>query len=207
MRIYVFNTVLAALLFFPYNNCMNKSELREQALWHLERIRPEDEDMEQAAELFQAHVPVEAGQVVALYWPMKSEFDARYIIDDLIKRGISVALPIAHKTTREMTFSKWDGKSDLTKGDFGIMVPAKQDVVEPDIVVVPMLAFDMKGNRLGRGAGHYDTTLAALRKKRNILAVGVAFSAQAVLFALPIEDHDQKLDMIITPKGVHDFRD
>lgn len=196
-----------AFIFPLYFHSMNKADLREQALWHLERIKPEDEDMEQAATLFQTHVPVQDGQVVAVYWPMKYEFDARYIIDDLVKRGVQIALPIAHKTTREMTFSVWDGTGDLVRGDFGIFIPPVQTLIDPDIVVVPMLAFDLKGNRLGRGAGHYDTTLAALRKKKPILAVGVAFSAQAVLFNLPVEAHDQKLDMIVTPKGVHDFRD
>lgn len=187
-------------------NMSTKTELREHALFHMERIRPEDESAEDAAALFQSHVPVADTQTVALYWPMAHEFDVRFIMDDLMRRNVQIALPIAHKTTREMTFSKWDGKGDLVKGDFGIFIPPALELVEPDIVVVPMLAFDLKGNRLGRGAGHYDTTLAALRKKRNILAVGVAFAAQAVLFNLPVEDHDQRLDMIITPKAVHDFR-
>ena len=184
----------------------DKNTLREQALWHLERIRPEDEDIEQASHLFQKHITIEANQIVALYWPMKHEFDVRFIMDDLIKRDVQIALPIAHKTTREMTFSKWNGTGDLVKGDFGIFVPPVIEPVEPDIVVVPLLAFDLKGNRLGRGAGHYDTTLATLRQRKKILAVGVAFAAQAVLFNLPVEDHDQKLDMIITPKAFHDFR-
>lgn len=204
----VFNTVLAALLFFLYKIPMtDKKTLREHALWHMERIRAEDEDMEHASHLFKAHVPIEPHQTIAFYWPMAHEFDVRFIMDDVIKRGIQIALPVAHKTTREMTFSKWNGEGDLIKGDFGIFVPPVIDPIDPDIVIVPMLAFDLKGNRLGRGAGHYDATLAALRKKQKILAVGVAFAAQAVLFNLPVEDHDQKLDMIITPKGFHDFRD
>lgn len=184
----------------------DKNTLREQALWHLERIRPEDEDIENAAVLFQTHVPLAPHQTVALYWPMKHEFDVRFIMDDLIKRNVQIALPIAHKTTREMTFSKWNGAVDLVKGDFGIFAPPVIEPVEPDIIVVPLLVFDLKGNRLGRGAGHYDTTLAAIRQRKKILAVGVAFAAQAVLFNLPVENHDQKLDMIITPSAFHDFR-
>ena len=184
----------------------DKNTLREHALWHLERIRAEDEDVEHAAALFQTHVPIEDGETIALYWPMKHEFDVRFIMDDLLKRGIQIALPIPHKTTREMTFSKWNGTGDLVRGEFGVFVPPVLDPVHPDIVVVPMLAFDLKGNRLGRGAGHYDATLATLRNKKTILAVGVAFAAQAVLFNLPIEDHDQKMDMLITPKAFHDFR-
>lgn len=185
---------------------MNKDELREQALLHLEKIRPEDEDCEGTTALFRQHVEVKPGLVVAAYWPMSNEFDVRYIIDDLISRGVAVALPIASRSKREMTFSKWDGKGDLVKGEYGVFIPPKEDLVEPDILLVPFLAFDRKGYRLGRGAGHYDATIAALRVKKPILAIGVGYASQAVLFNLPVEDHDQKMDMIITPNGVMDFR-
>lgn len=185
---------------------MSKDELRESALLHLEKIRAQDEDVEAAAALFRDHVPLKNGDVVAVYWPMTNEFDVRYILDDLIKRGFTTALPIAERSRREMTFAKWDGSGNLIKGNFGIFVPPQTQLVEPDVIVVPMLAFDRKGSRLGRGGGHYDTTLAALRQKRDILAVGVAYASQVVLFPLPVEPHDQKLDLIITPAGVHDFR-
>lgn len=185
---------------------IEKDEMREQALLHREKIRPDTEDVEGMAALFESHVPLTAGQVVAAYWPIGYEIDVRYIIDDVIKRGHKIALPVTLKNSREMVFSQWDGKGDLVKGGFGAFVPPKEQLVEPDVVLVPMLAFDRKGNRLGRGGGHYDATLAALRKKRNILAVGVAYAAQAVLFNLPCEEHDQKMDMILTPQGVQDFR-
>ncbi len=185
---------------------VDKDELREQALLHREKIRPDTEDVEGMGALFQKHVKLASGQVVAAYWPIGNEIDVRFLIDDLIKADVTVALPITRKDSREMSFSLWDGKGDLIKGAFGAFVPPKEQLVEPDIVLVPMLAFDRKGNRLGRGGGHYDATLAALRKKRNILAVGVAYAAQAVLFNLPMEEHDQKMDMILTPQGVQDFR-
>jgi len=185
---------------------IEKEELREQALLHREKIRPDTEDVEGMGALFKDNVPLKAGQVVAAYWPIGDEIDVRYLIDDLIKAGVTVALPVTNKNDRVMSFSRWDGQGDLVKGTFGAFVPPKEQLVEPDIVLVPMLAFDRKGNRLGRGGGHYDATLAALRKKRNILAVGVAYAAQAVLFNLPSEEHDQKMDMILTPNGVQDFR-
>lgn len=185
---------------------MNKDELREQALLHLEKIRPEDEDCEGTSALFQQHVDVKPGQIVAAYWPMGSEFDVRYIIDDLITKGVPVALPISNRSKKEMVFSKWDGKGDLIKGTYGVFIPPKEELVEPDILLVPLLAFDRKGYRLGRGAGHYDATLAALRAQKHIIAIGVGYASQAVLFNLPVEDHDQKMDMIITPNGVMDFR-
>lgn len=185
---------------------MTKDELREQAKAHLERIPPEDKDYEVASALFHEHVPVKDGQIVSLYWPMQDEFDTRYLIDDLLKRDILIALPVAKKGARVMSFQTWDGKGELVRGDYGIMVPPSGDMVDPDIVIVPMLAFDRKGHRLGRGAGHYDATLEDLRAKKNILVVGVAYATQIVLFGLPAEEHDQMLDMVVTPSGVHDFR-
>ncbi len=185
----------------------DKNTIREQAALHRDRIRPEDEDIENAAFLFREHVQMQAGQIVAAYWPIGKEFDVRYIIDDLLKAGIQVALPVTGKDGREMTFSLWDGKADLVKGAFGIMTPPAEVLVTPDIIIAPFLAFDRRGYRLGRGGGHYDATIATLRAKHEILAVGVGYAAQAVLFNLPVEDHDQKMDMIITPGGVHDFRD
>ncbi len=203
----VLDTVLAALYFFLYKIPMiEKEELREHALLHMERIRPDSEDVEAMVGHFHEHVPLKDGQVVAAYWPMTGEVDVRYIIDDLLREGAKVALPVPSKTMRQMTFALWDGKGDLVKGNFGVFVPPREQLVEPDVILVPMIAFDRKGNRLGRGAGHYDTTLAALRQKRDVLVVGVAYAAQAVLFNLPVEEHDQKMDIIITPQGVQDFR-
>ena len=183
---------------------IEKEELREQAVLHRDRIRPDDENVEAIAGHFAPYV--KDGQVVAAYWPMDHEIDVRYIIDDLLNRGVTIALPVASRKSREMVFSKWDGKGDLAKGNFGVFVPPKEDLVEPDIVLVPMLAFDRKGNRLGRGGGHYDATIAGLREKKNVLIIGVAYAAQAVLFNLPAEEHDQKMDMILTPQGMQDFR-
>ena len=185
---------------------MIKDELREQALLHREKIRAEDEDIEAAVAHFRRAVDIQ-GKIVAAYWPLGDEFDARYFIDDLLKAGARVALPIATKTSRVMAFAPWNPKGDLIKGDFGIFIPKTDERVEPDILLVPFLAFDRKGYRLGRGGGHYDATIESLRAAKEILAVGVGYAAQAVLFNLPVEPHDQKLDMVITPQGVHDFRD
>ena len=184
---------------------MTKNELREQAMLHRERIRPEDEDIENASALFNQAVAAK-DKLVGAYWPIGDEFDVRYLIADILKDGGGIALPVASKTTRQMQFAPWDGKADLIKGDWGIYVPKTDERVEPDILLVPFLAFDRKGYRLGRGGGHYDATIAALRGKKEILAVGVGYAAQAVLFNLPVEPHDERLDMVITPQGVHDFR-
>ena len=80
------------------------------------------------------------------------------------------------------------------------------DALLPDILLIPFLSFDRYGYRLGQGGGYYDATLAHLREEKDILAIGMGYAQQAVLFKLPAEDHDQKMDMVITPQNVHDFR-
>lgn len=203
----VLDTVLAALCVFLYKIPMiEKEELREQATLHRDRIRADSENVEAIAQLFKDHVRPQVGQIVAAYWPMQNEIDVRYIIDDLLESGIEIALPVASRTSRVMIFSRWDGKGNLAKGQFGVFVPPEENIVEPDILLVPMLAFDRKGNRLGRGGGHYDATIKALRDKKAVTVAGVAYSTQAVLFNLPVQEHDQKMDIIITPQAVHDFR-
>jgi 5-formyltetrahydrofolate cyclo-ligase len=194
-------------LFFLYKEFMtNKGELREQAVLHRDKIRPGDEDLEVACRLFLEAAPVEKGRIYGAYWPIGNEFDVRYMIDDILKAGGHIALPVASKSSREMSFAPWDGKAGLVKGAWGVSVPPTDERVEPDVLLVPFLAFDRKGYRLGRGGGHYDATIAALRAKKEILVIGVGYAAQAVLFNLPVEPHDQRLDIVITPKGVHDFR-
>ncbi len=114
------------------------------------------------------------------------------------------------KDSRVLKFAAWDDRMALKASAFGIMEPVTNNLtewVEPDIVVVPMLAFDRRGYRLGHGYGYYDVTLADLKTRKAILSVGVAYGQQAVLFNLPAEDHDQKMDIIITPSNVYDFRD
>jgi len=183
----------------------DKAALREQAIAHRDRIRPEDEDIENVSTLFFDHVDL-SGKIISVYWPMGKEFDSRYLIQDLMKTGKQIAIPVPARGGRVMSFRLWDGKTNLTQGSYGTMIPPEGELVEPDILVIPFLAFDRKGHRLGRGAGHYDATIASLRSKKEILTIGVGYAAQAVLFNLPAEEHDQPLDMVITPSGVHDFR-
>jgi 5-formyltetrahydrofolate cyclo-ligase len=183
-----------------------KDELREQARLHRDHLPPDISAPEEAAKLFHETVLVAPTQIVAGYWPQGKEFDVRYILDDLLGQGIDCALPIATKDTRVMRFARWRADAPLIKGAFGVMEPETKDYVDPDIVLVPFLAFDRRGYRLGYGGGHYDATLDDLRDRRDVLAVGVGYAEQAVLFNLPVEDHDQPLDLIVTPRGVHDFR-
>jgi 5-formyltetrahydrofolate cyclo-ligase len=106
-------------------------------------------------------------------------------------------------------FAFWKDDMELKRGgEHDVLEPVVNDStrwLDPDIVIVPLLAFDRRGYRLGQGGGHYDATLEKLRAKKKIIAVGLAYAQQACLFNLPVEDHDQKLDWVITPQGAHSF--
>ena len=102
---------------------------------------------------------------------------------------------------------EWTWGEPLAAGVWGIREPLPQaPAVDPDIVLAPLLAFDRAGHRLGYGGGYYDLTIAQLRGRKTIVAVGVAFAAQEV-FTVPVTPRDAALDLVLTERGVIDFRD
>jgi 5-formyltetrahydrofolate cyclo-ligase len=101
-----------------------------------------------------------------------------------------------------LKFRAWTFRDPLVSGVWGIKEPAPEaPEVSPDILIVPLAAFDRAGYRIGYGAGYFDITLAALRVRKTIIAVGIAFAAQEV-DAVPIEAHDQRLDYVLTEAGI-----
>jgi 5-formyltetrahydrofolate cyclo-ligase len=153
-----------------------------------------------------AHAPISqrfprpAGKVAALYRAMGSELDPGPLGEWLAAEGWTLALPFVEDDDR-MTFRRW-APGDPTAHDFaGLPSPkAEAELLSPDLVIAPLLAFDRFGGRLGQGAGWYDRTLAALRAQKDVLVVGLAYSGQEVARA-PAEDHDQRLDAILTEAG------
>lgn len=184
----------------------SKETLRHEALSHRERMDLRHEDPELAAEFFLNAIQPRSGQVVGGFWPKGREFDCTAVLDAVLKAGIACALPVIQKEEKTLIFRRWEEGDILEPGPFGILQPAASAAeTEPDIVLVPFLAFDRRGYRLGYGGGYYDATLKALRKKKEIVAVGLGYAQQAVLFALPTEPHDEKLDWVVTPKEAHYF--
>lgn len=184
---------------------MSKKSLREEAIRFRNTLDPSSEDVEQVVTEFFECLKPQAGQVVALYWPKGKEFDTAPLMEELLKQHIICVLPVIKKGDRELKFARFDETIPLEKGAYDIMQPViteKTQWFDPDIIVAPMLAFDRQGHRLGYGGGYYDTTVAALRARKAVQAVGIGYSAQAVLFNLPSEPHDQKMDWIITPHKV-----
>lgn len=153
-------------------------------------------------------IDLSSSPVIAAYWPKDRELDTQVLIDECLGRGFTVCLPVIEGDERILKFAKFGHNIDLVKGRFGVCHPVldeNPEWLEPDIFFVPMLAFDRSGYRLGFGGGFYDATLAHYAAKKSIMAVGLAFAKQACLFGLPREDHDVKMDWIITERSAQKF--
>lgn len=138
------------------------------------------------------------GTVVAGYCPIGSEIDPMPLLE-LLARSNARALPCLEEG-RALTFRLWSPDMVLTPGRYGIpSPPLDSPSVLPDIVLVPLLAFDRRGHRLGYGGGHYDATLAALRAHRRVDAVGLAYEAQEI-DRVPDDGWDQVLDAVATER-------
>ena len=149
-----------------------------------------------------ALLPEETMPIIAGYMPVRNEFDALPLLAALQAQGAQTALPVVTGPGRPLEFRLWQTGDRLVPGAYGIHRPAdKAPVKSPDIVLLPLLAFDRKGRRLGYGGGYYDRTLALLRGGSTVLAIGLAFAAQMV-DEVPSGPHDAVLDRILTEEGM-----
>jgi 5-formyltetrahydrofolate cyclo-ligase len=183
---------------------MNKASLREAA-----RVAREAafEAAPHAAHDLAAHFlrAIRPGRVVSGYAPIGSEIDIVPLLALLAVQGTTLALPVVRKGGRILEFRAWSPGDRLEGGVFGTRHPASEaPVVTPEMLLVPMLAFDDTGHRLGYGGGYYDATLASLRAAGTVTAIGCAFAAQRVA-SLPVESTDQKLDWIVTEQDALRF--
>lgn len=137
------------------------------------------------------------------YMPIRTEIDPLPAMAEAAAHG-PVGVPVIQGAGLALRFSRWDPDGPLREGPFGALVPATDDWMEPEILIVPLVAFDAQGGRLGYGGGFYDRTLQGLRARRATLAIGFAFDAQEAE-ALPLEPTDQPLDMVVTESRVLSF--
>jgi 5-formyltetrahydrofolate cyclo-ligase len=144
--------------------------------------------------------PIATPAVVSGFWPIKEEIDIRPLMVELLNQGCQLSLPVVQGKGRPLLFRAWRPGDALEAGVFGTLQPsAKREVVEPDALIVPLLACDEEGWRLGYGGGFYDRTLAGLRAKKTVTAVGVGFNDQLVP-EVPHGPSDQRLDWLLTDK-------
>ena len=156
----------------------------------------------QALHHFREHLDPVAPRVLSAYLPVGAEFDALPILRHAHERGCSTGLPVVLGRHRPLAFRRWAPGDPLVDGVFGIATPPPEaETLEPEILLVPLLAFDDDGYRLGYGGGFYDRTLA-LRRARDpaTLAVGVAYAGQRVA-RVPRTPEDQRLDWILSEEG------
>lgn len=144
-------------------------------------------------------------KIIAAYLPMGGELDPRPLMQALRKNGNSICLPVCINEDAPLVFRRYRHNDALLPDDMGIAAPrATAQQVTPDIVLLPLLAFDGQGHRLGRGGGFYDRTLAELKKRGDCRFIGLAFDMQMV-DKCPIAPHDEALHAVLTPSKRHDF--
>ena len=179
-----------------------KSSLREAAKAHRATLARGCPDFARRIAGFADNLKIAKGVAVSFYWPMGDEADPRALANALAKRGHTLALPVVAAKKSPLHFREWREGSELVVHPFGMHEPPERAArVVPDVLLVPLLAFDANGTRLGYGGGFYDRTLHSLSAKR---AIGIAYAGQEV-GALPCHEHDHPLDAVVTEKGVRSF--
>ena len=144
--------------------------------------------------------PFETPATVSGFWPIREEIDIRPLMIELFNGGCQMALPVVQGRGQPLLFRAWRPGDPLEQGVFGtLQPPSTRETLEPDALIVPLLACDGEGWRLGYGGGFYDRTLAGLRRRRPVTAVGVGFDGQLV-GQVPYGPDDQRLDWMLTDK-------
>jgi 5-formyltetrahydrofolate cyclo-ligase len=150
---------------------------------------------------------IKPGAVVSGFMPMKSEINPLPLLRKLADAGAALALPVVAGKGKPLIMRAWSVGEPLASGVWGIREP-KPDAPEvfPDVLIVPLLAFDRRGHRIGYGAGYFDMTITALRARKPVVAAGIAFAAQEIA-EVPTTPRDARLDLVLTEREVIDWRD
>jgi len=184
-----------------------KAELRNKALARRDALPAEMRAA--AAETIAARafpLPI-AGTIVSGFMPLKSEINPLPLMRRLADAGAKLALPAIQGRGLPLIMRAYAFGDEFARGQWGIREPKPQaPEVAPDILIVPLACFDRAGHRIGYGAGYYDMTIRALRARKQIVAVGIAFAAQEIP-RVPATDRDERLDLVLTEREVIDLRE
>ena len=179
---------------------MNKSQIRNKTL----KIRKKlfDKDLKIDSDKFISFLKKNRLNLKNFggYYPSNYEIDDLAILDLLEKKNFKVSLPIIKKDN-QMNFYRWSRSDPLRVNKFGIPEPVSSKIFYPDILLVPLVAYDDNLNRLGYGGGYYDRFIEKLEKTKKIIKIGLAFSFQKIS-SIPIDQYDKRLDFIITEKEI-----
>ena len=143
------------------------------------------------------------GVALAGYMPMRTEIDPLPAMAEAAAWG-PVGVPVIEAMGQPLRFAIWEPDAPMLEGRFGARIPETETPMVPQILIVPLVAFDPGGGRLGYGGGFYDRTLEGLRREGAVLAIGFAYDAQEAV-GLPMEPTDQPLDMVVTESRVLTF--
>jgi 5-formyltetrahydrofolate cyclo-ligase len=155
----------------------------------------------QAAEILADFLAAHRGRTLSGYMPMRTEIDP---LPAMAAHQGPVGVPVIVAKATPLRFREWSPGCRMVEGAFKAMIPEEGAWLEPEVLIVPMLAFDARGYRLGYGGGFYDRTLEGLRARGPVVAVGFAFAAQEV-DEVPTDAFDQRLDVVVTEKSVTVF--
>ncbi|HET9685945.1 MAG TPA: 5-formyltetrahydrofolate cyclo-ligase [Pseudolabrys sp.] len=184
-----------------------KARIRQEALASRDALPPAVRAA--AAESIAARpfpIRIEPGVVVSGFSPMKSEINPVPLMRKLADDGAQLALPVIAGRGKPLIMRAWNFGDPLVSGQWGIREPAGEaPEVTPDILLVPLAAFDRTGHRIGYGAGYFDMTINALRGKKPVTAVGIAFAVQEIS-SVPTTERDARLDLVLTEREIIDFR-
>jgi 5-formyltetrahydrofolate cyclo-ligase len=184
-----------------------KAELRRAALARRDALPAQMR--KEAAEAIAARpfpVALAPTMIASGFMPLKSEINPLPLMRKFADAGSTLALPVVAGRGKPLIMRAWSWGEPLVAGVWGIREPPPEaPAVDPDVVLVPLLAFDRRGHRIGYGAGYYDMTIARLRAKKPIAAVGIAFAAQEVE-TIPTTAFDEPLDLVLTENETIDLR-
>jgi 5-formyltetrahydrofolate cyclo-ligase len=185
----------------PTSLIQDKVRLRAQARarrHELAQAQPPAVAGEKAAAILLTAFEFRPGSVASAYWPMDSELDTRPLLRHLYKSGCRIGLPVIVAKGEPLIFRRWTPETRFVPGGFHTQIPSPDEPeVVPEQLIVPLLAFDSTGFRLGYGGGFYDRTLARLRQLGPVTAIGFAYAGQEVPI-VPRATYDQPLDYLAT---------
>jgi 5-formyltetrahydrofolate cyclo-ligase len=184
-----------------------KSQIRRDAVARRDAL-PAAERAAAAATIAARPLPVAvpADAIVSGFSPLKSEINPVPLMRVFANAGARLALPVVAGRGKPLVMRSWSFGEPLVSGVWGIREPPPEaPEVFPDILIVPMLAFDRTGHRIGYGAGYYDLTIARLRGMKPVTAIGIAYAAQEIA-EIPATPRDARLDFVLTERETIDFR-
>ena len=178
---------------------MNKSKIRKKIL----KIRSQNSSMNNQIDFNYLYKTLKelnsSDKIIGGYYPFNYEIDTLEILEKLEKRNYIISLPKIKKNY-QMNFFTWSTKDPLSINDYGIPEPISEKILYPNILLVPLVAFDNYLNRIGYGGGFYDRYIKKIKKKKKIITIGLAYYFQKIK-KIPINKHDLKLDIIVTNRN------